>query len=466
MTGFNIFIEILSHISISYNVHITGVALKKKINDILYIILFYHHISSAHVIQMVLFQYTLLISGHEIRVKKLLASAVPSVFSWTGGVTERCLARRRRVHDRDSRRTAMQSWTESESTESTLLLTSGADMIVSHVEEIVSQDVNTTQSQGVQTENTVMEDTSTQTKSSTIQRFSAADYKTNQRAMQFYTGLENYNVFMDVFISLGPAVSQLNYMYSVPSIKAEDQLFLTLVKLRTYKTNYELSLLFKITELEVYSAFVTWIRFMSLQWREINIWPEREVVHFHTPTDFQRKFPKTRAIFDGTECPVQKPKDPAAQQVTFSTYKNRNTAKVLLGVTPGGMVSYVSPAYGGSTSDRQIVERSNLTTMCDPTDSIMADKGFDVQDIFAPMDVTVNIPTFFKKRNRMTGGTVLKDRTIASKRVHVERVIGLGKTYKILCRPLNQTESVLSSDIIFVCYMLVNFRKCIVPRNA
>lgn len=398
-------------------------------------------------------------------MRKLLACAVPSVFSWNGGVTVRCTKGSRQAHDRDEGHTTMHSMTET--TESALLLTSGADMIVSHVEEISAQDANATQTQSVRTENTVMEDKSTQTKPPTIQHFAAADYKTDERAMQFYTGLESYSVFMDVFISLGPAVSQLTYIYSIPSIKAEDQLFLTLVKLRTYKTNYELSLLFKIPELEVYSAFVTWIRFMSLQWREINIWPEQEVIHFHGPTGFQRKCPKTRAIFHGTECPIQKPKDPEAQKVTFSTHKNCNTAKVLLGVTPGGLVSYVSPAYAGGISNRKIVERSNLMTMCDLKDSIMADKGFDVQDIFVPMDATtVNIPKFFKKKNRMTLGAVLKDRKIARNRVHVERVIGLGKTYKILCHPLNPTESVLSSDIIFVCYMLINFRKCIVHRNA
>ena len=190
------------------------------------------------------------------------------------------------------------------------------------------------------------------------------------------------------------------------------------------------------------------------------------VVHFHAPSDFKRKFPKTRVVFDGTECPIKKPKAPAAQQVTFSTYKNKNTTKVLVGVTPGGMVSYISPAYGGSTTDRQIVERSNITSTVNPTDSIMADKGFDVQDIFAPMDVKINIPTFFRKKNRMSGETVLKDRAVSSKRVHVERLIGLGKTYKILVHSLNQSEATLSSDIIFVCYMLVNFRNCIVPRDA
>ncbi|KAK2152639.1 hypothetical protein LSH36_324g03017 [Paralvinella palmiformis] len=86
--------------------------------------------------------------------------------------------------------------------------------------------------------------------------------------------------------------------------------------------------------------------------------PETIVLKF-APTDFKTKFLTTQAIFDGTECPIKKP------QATFSTYKNKNTVKVLVGVTPAGLVSYVSPAYGGSASDRQIVERSNLTQMVD-----------------------------------------------------------------------------------------------------
>ena len=62
--------------------------------------------------------------------------------------------------------------------------------------------------------------------------------------------------------------------------------------------------------------------------------------------------------------------------------------------------------------DRQIIERGNLTTKVDPGDSVMTDKGFDVQDIFATVDVTINIPTLILKMNRMSGKTVLKDRKI------------------------------------------------------
>ena len=175
------------------------------------------------------------------------------------------------------------------------------------------------------------------------------------------------------------------------------------------------------------------------------------------------KFQTTWIIVDGTECPIKQPKAPRA---TFSSYKNRNTVKILVGSTPAGLVNFVSDAYGGCTSDRQIVERSNIVQLCEPGDSVMADKGFNVQDLFARMNITVNIPTFFKKRNRISGKIILRDSKVSSKRVHIERIIGLGKTYKILTNPLNSTESKLSSHITYCCFMLYNFRTCIVPKDA
>ena len=283
----------------------------------------------------------------------------------------------------------------------------------------------------------------------------------------FYTGLQTYEVFIFVLATLGNAVYELNYLYyRSEQLSVENQLFLTLIKIRQHKTNFELSRLFNISETAVVNIWVTWVNFMAKQWREVNMFPDRDIVRFFSPLGFKAKFPSTRIIIDGTECPVMKPKSPIAQQATFSTYKNRNTIKLLVGATPGGLVNYVSPAYGGSTSDRQICERSNLLTLCDKGDSIMADKGFNVQDLFAPYDVTINIPTFFRKKNRMTGKTVLKDRAISSKRVHIERIIGLVKTYKILKEPLNVTETKLASEITFVCFMLCNFKPCIIPETA
>lgn len=66
----------------------------------------------------------------------------------------------------------------------------------------------------------------------------------------------------------------------------------------------------------------------------------------------------------------------------------------------------------------------------------------------------------------MTGKTVLGDIKISSKRVHIERIIGLAKTFKIPTVALNRTETKLASDIIFLVFMLCNFKRCIIARHA
>ena len=62
---------------------------------------------------------------------------------------------------------------------------------------------------------------------------------------------------------------------------------------------------------------------------------------------------KDMGKFDATEWPAPKPKLLTTGQLTFSMYKTRNTSRVLIGVMPDGLVSYVSPAYGSCASDRQ-----------------------------------------------------------------------------------------------------------------
>ena len=75
-------------------------------------------------------------------------------------------------------------------------------------------------------------------------------------------------------------------MLSVPN----QFFFLTLIKLRTYTTNFELRRLFGISEAEVYIVFVIWVKFMSPQWQKLNLWPSREVDHFLYQWTFEKNF--------------------------------------------------------------------------------------------------------------------------------------------------------------------------------
>ena len=80
--------------------------------------------------------------------------------------------------------------------------------------------------------------------------------------------------------------------------------------------------------------------------------------------------------------------------------------------------------------------------------------------------VTVNTPRTMKGRTQLPADVVVEDRKIASKRVHVERVIGLAKHYKILQTKMDHSRTPAGGRIIYVCFALVNFRLNIVPRHC
>ena len=83
--------------------------------------------------------------------------------------------------------------------------------------------------------------------------------------------------------------------------------------------------------------------------------PPWHVVKKYMPEAFKSEYPNTRLIVDATEFSVERP-SLLSQASTFSAYKNKNTVKVLVGITPSGAISFVSQTYEGSISDRKLVD--------------------------------------------------------------------------------------------------------------
>jgi hypothetical protein len=290
-------------------------------------------------------------------------------------------------------------------------------------------------------------------------------FEHNPEMVKFYTGFETYEHFLYVYHCLGPAAEELQYKSK--TLEARDELFLCIVKLRQDKEDVELGFLFGISRQTAGRVFNTWLNFLYFQFKEIELFRPKAIVDMFCPEDFKKKFPNTRIILDATEIRIQKPSKVKDQRSTWSSYKNGNTLKTMVGCSPRGVVTYLSKAYGGSASDRQIIENSELLDgRFNSGDSIMADRGILVQDLFAGQNVNVNTPTTMRGRNQLPAETVVKDRRIASKRVHVERVIGLAKTYKILQNELDHSRTPVGGRILCVCFVLSNFRSNIVPKYA
>ena len=209
--------------------------------------------------------------------------------------------------------------------------------------------------------------------------FSLERFKDDPVAMQYYTSFDDYEQFMYVFRSLGPATYHLEYS----SQKLDDprnEFFLFLMKIRQAKDDYDLGKLFGISRQTAGRIFFVWLHFLYHQLKENDLFVGKDIIEATMPVDFKEKFGTTRIILDATEVKMTKPGKISEQSSTWSSYKNSNTAKIMVGISPRGLVTHVSPAYGGSTSDRQIIERSELLEdgKFESGDSIMADRGIMV----------------------------------------------------------------------------------------
>ena len=157
-----------------------------------------------------------------------------------------------------------------------------------------------------------MVESATNTLSTAI--FSVDKFSKDDKSILYYTGLESFGKFKLVLNVLREAAFHLRYMYGpIYQISVPDHFILVLMKLRQRTPNYELATLFSISEANVYNIFCTWVRFMALQFKELNDWPSQELVQYYIPFGFKAEYPTTRVIIDGTEMPIKKPKLPSAQ---------------------------------------------------------------------------------------------------------------------------------------------------------
>ena len=87
----------------------------------------------------------------------------------------------------------------------------------------------------------------------------------------------------------------------------------------------------------------------------------------------------------------------------------------------------------------------------------MADKGFLIQDMLAPLGVRLNVPPLQRSNSQMAAEDVILTKRIAQLRIHVERAIGRVKEFCILQGVLPAAMGDSINQIVYVCCMLTNF---------
>ena len=306
------------------------------------------------------------------------------------------------------------------------------------------------------------------------QHFRVEHIKHSDNLVRFYTGFISYVVYQAFFMFLGPVVNHLNYWGGKEGprhrrrtrrLDPENQLFLTLVKLRLNLKHQDLAFRFGISESVVSRYLTTWICFLFQHLKEIEWAPSVQQVAATLPLAFKDKYESTYAIIDGSEIFLETPSDLYMQSSTWSEYKHNNTGKFLVACTPNGAISFVSPLYVGAISDVELTRVSGFLTKLEdkPGVSIMADRGFTIKDMLKDLGIDLNLPPFMEGRKQLPAAEVQEGRSIAHLRIHVERGIGRKKNFRILTGKLPISMARLANQIVCVCAFLSNFHPALVP---
>ena len=73
-------------------------------------------------------------------------------------------------------------------------------------------------------------------------------------------------------------------------------------------------------------------------------------------------------------------KEPKTSRNSTDNFFYLNMFKALIGISPSGAKISVSKLFSGSISDKELTRKSGLLDLLEAGDSLMADRGFNIED--------------------------------------------------------------------------------------
>ena len=293
-------------------------------------------------------------------------------------------------------------------------------------------------------------------------------YENDNQRVQYYTGLTNFAVMCLVMKMLFGHINPFRL-----AVDVRTQVLIVLVKLRMNYDFRDMANHLHVHFSTVNRIFHETLHVMYYRLSFLVRWPEREILRKTMPLCFRDSFgDKITVIVDCFEQFTEKPFGAKNQIFTFSFYKHHHTIKYLIGISPQGVITFISPGWGGRTSDNHVTENSNFFKNLLPDDVMMADRGFTCQDEVSFFQAKLMTPSFTKGKLQMHPMDVETTRLLAHVRIHVERVIGLllrkfkifegNFTLEFLHSRYNDNKPTCDK-IVHVCCALTNLCSSVIP---
>ncbi|CAN7976702.1 unnamed protein product, partial [Ixodes persulcatus] len=274
----------------------------------------------------------------------------------------------------------------------------------------------------------------------------------NQGNVCSFTGIPN----MELLNVLEKLVSGKMLRSARATLPARDRVIMTMMALKHALTFDFLSHIYGVSPSTASTTVRSTANLLAVFLKNAITWPSKDEVLHNLPACFQ-KFSHVRIVLDCTEIPVGTPKCLKCRICTYSHYKKGHTVKYMVGVSPGGLVTYISSGYGGRASDKAIFDQSGLVDKLLPgIDHIMVDKGFLIDSTCETRLIAVVRPPFLHAKKQLSKAEALATKHIAAARVHVERVIQRIKLLKITSQKMPWNLVPIADDVLIIACGLAN----------
>ena len=158
-------------------------------------------------------------------------------------------------------------------------------------------------------------------------------------------------------------------------------------------------------------------------------------------------------MHDGTERPIQRPKDPEEPPESDRGQKTCHTLKNLLVINETCHIFFLSHTCEGKASDKSLAELAGYTL---PAGSCLyQDKGFQG---FVLQGITIFQPKKKPRGEELTPPEKAMNRGISSIRVRIEHAIGGVKRYRIVKDKIRLLKDGIRDVVMETCCGLHNFR--------
>lgn len=229
-----------------------------------------------------------------------------------------------------------------------------------------------------------------------------------------------------------------------------DKLLFILVYFRIYPTQAVQGYLFGMSQAQANEWIHRLTRVLNQALGYEKQLPERE------PRNLKKVLencPSLEFMLDGTERPINRPKDRDDRKLYYSGKKKAHTVKNNVITQRSGKVVFLSDTYEGKKHDKKIADEEGYEF---PEGSqLWQDNGFQG---YAPEGVTIKQPKKKPRSRELTAQEKEENRQVSSQRIEVEHQIGGIKRCQILVQKFRNWADHYVDDVMETACGLHNFR--------